>query len=142
MPPSVGQVWLYHNYYPEPDNNQNFLPKFIVILGIHADGDVVCRVLTSKSTGRNEAPSCFHGNPYPGFYIGIPEPKGHLCKPTWLDLREHDDYDQGVFLDLVNRGELTFHINLDDNSLPQILDCAANADDTTKRQANCIKNAR
>lgn len=41
-------------------------------------------LLTSRAYGRREDPPCFHGAPYPGYFLGIPG-QG-LALRTWVDL--------------------------------------------------------
>ena len=54
-------------------------------LAVLPGGDLVGRDLTSRAHGRPVAPPCYHGDPYPGFYLGILG--GQLQRESWLDLR-------------------------------------------------------
>lgn len=40
---------------------------------------------------RPRTPPCYHGDPYPAFYLGVPG--GPLQNESWLDLRPLDDFD-------------------------------------------------
>jgi hypothetical protein len=64
----------------------------------------VVRVLTSRPHGRPVEPPCYHGDPYPGFYLGILG--GPLQRGSWVDLRALDDVDANDANNEKMRGEL------------------------------------
>lgn len=133
----AGEVWSYDAYYLDGDE---FKRKYLLALFVAASGDVVHRLLTSRQHGRPMDPSCFHGMPYPGFYLGILG--NELGKESWLDLRECDDMDSYEFAKLFREGVLKHIGTLKSDQFRDALDCAANADDTTRRQRSAILDAK
>jgi hypothetical protein len=114
------------------------LGKFLVVLALPAGGDVVFRVLTSRHA-HVRPPGCHHGVPYPGFSLGVPG--GELDRPTWVDLREQDDYDGDVFRGRLARGVIRPVMDLESGVLRELLGCAASADDTTRQQGRHMRDA-
>lgn len=49
--PAVGEIWRHAQFYPDPDTGE-LLPKFLLVLAVRGDGDVVYRLLTSRAHGR------------------------------------------------------------------------------------------
>jgi hypothetical protein len=90
---NIGDVWRHSDYYKDKDTGKP-LPKYLLVLSVRTDGDIVYRLLTSRQNSRPTDPVCYHGTPYPGYYLGIPMPSGLLNSETWLDLRElSEDFD-------------------------------------------------
>ena len=140
--PAVGEIWRHAHFYPDPDTGE-LLPKFLLVLAVRGDGDVVYRLLTSRAHGRPTIPPCNHNPPYPSFFLGVITPGGQLPLDTWLDLREvEDDYDALEFAEDAGKGVLTFVDNLPLHVLCAALACAAYAPDTLKRQKNSIMDAK
>lgn len=140
--PVVGEIWRHARFYPDPDTGE-LLPKFLLVLAVRGDEDVVYRLLTSRAHGRPMIPPCNHNPPYPSFFLGVITPGGQLPLDTWLDLREiEDDYDAREFADDVDVGVLTFVERLPLPVLCAALACAAYAPDTLKRQKNSIMDAK
>lgn len=111
--------------------------KYLVILSLPPGDDVVFRVLTSRHA--NLRPSgCFHGVPYPGFALGVLG--GQLTKPTWVDLREQDDYDADVFRGRLAKGAIAPVMQLGPPVIRELMACATGAADTTRRQARHIQD--
>lgn len=133
----AGQIYVDHQFYPHPETGE-LLPKYFVVLAVDQYGDVVARLLTSRSTGRPIAPRCHHGDPYPGFYLGI------LCaalpKPSWLDLRALEEFDRAKLTGRMQNGIIELTHVLDADILAEALSCAAAADDTTIRQERAIRD--
>lgn len=140
---NVGEVWRHACFYQNAESGE-FLPKYMVVLAIRNDGDVIFRLLTSQSGQRQAHPSCYHGAPYPYYYLGIITPNGpHLNRETWLDLREQEeDFDARDFEKLVANGTLTLVHQFSHEVVCPLLACAAHAPDTTARQARLITNVR
>lgn len=133
----AGEVWSYDAYYLDGDE---FKRKYLLALFVGAAGDIVYRLLTSRQNGRPMDPCCFHGMPYPGFYLGV---LGNgLEKNSWLDLRECDDMDSHEFAKLFREGVLKQVGMLKVDQFRDALNCAANADDTTKRQRHSILDSK
>src|SRR5437588_10015330 len=105
--PNPGEIWRDREYYPDP-NTGEFLPKFLLVMGVRAtDGDVFYKLLTSRAHGRPQDPVCYHGIPYPGYFLGI------LTSPllslnTWIDLRESEEYDRRDFERAHQTGRLAY----------------------------------
>lgn len=133
-----GQIYRHSHFYTGNDGSPR--PKFFLILAIGQDGDVINRLLTSGSTGtiRPEQPPCFHGDPYPGFFLGVLG--GRLGTKSWLDLRGLDDFDADLLALGIRRGNLTLETTLTGTVFRDALLCAAAANDTSRRQENAIRN--
>jgi hypothetical protein len=82
---------------------------------------VIHRLLTSRRSGRPETPPCYHGDPYPGYYLGVPD--APLTLPTWVDLRATDDYDSRDWDADVADGTLQLIMNLPLPVLCAVLAC-------------------
>jgi len=77
--------------------------------------------------------------PYSGFPLGAPG--GELSWPTWVDLRQQDDYDSDVFRGRMVKNIIRSVLQLAPGQLRDLLECAANADDTTPNQGRKIRDA-
>lgn len=133
----VGEVWSHDAYYLDGDV---FRKKYLLALALHPDGDVVYRLLTSRPHNRPTDPACFHGLPYPAYYLGVLG-RG-LDKESWLDLRECEDLDSYEFSKLYREGVLQQVGALTKVQLCEALACASNADDTTGRQRRAMLDSR
>ena len=140
--PAVGEVWKHLDFYTDGETGEP-LPKYLLILAIRPDGDIVHRLLTSRPYNRLEDPACSHDEDRPGYYFGVLQPLGELRKKTWLDLRElSDDYDKRDFDTFTKNAVLTLVHAIPVASLCPALSCAAYAPDTTRKQKDYIMNAR
>jgi len=133
-----GQIYRHDHFYR--DAAGHWQTKYLLVLTGTPDGDVVFRLLTSRAHGRPEQPPCYHGNPYPSFYLG--HLGGALTAKSWLDLRRHDDYDGISFAADLIAGDLLPVATLPQETLCQALNCAASADDTTRQQERLIRDQR
>lgn len=131
-----GQIFRHTRYYRDDSGWQT---KYLLVLTGTAD-NLVYRLLTSRAHGRPEQPPCYHGNPYPSFFLGIIG--GALGAKSWLDLRQQDDYDRQTFAAHIAEGFLTLETALAQAQLCAVLDCAANADDTTRQQSRLMRDER
>jgi hypothetical protein len=131
-----GRIYRHEQFYLDRDTGL-LKTKYFLVLAVEASGDFVARLLTSRAYGRPEDPPCFHGTPYPGFFLGIPG-QG-LGVRTWLDLRPLEDFDRLDFQRLVARGLISEVLDLPTTILLDVLDCAARADDTTRNQERAIR---
>lgn len=121
--------------------NGELLPKFLLALAPTRGGDVVFRVLTSQHAElRPEAPPCHHGNPYPGFYLGVLDPSVGLGKKSWLDLRGLEDADGIELAKLLDAGIVAAVGELALATLRAAMECAAGAEDTTQAQERAIRD--
>ncbi|WP_139174719.1 hypothetical protein [Janthinobacterium lividum] len=139
--PALGEVWKHSHFYRDA-NTGEMLPKYLLILAVRPDGDLVYRLLTSQAHQRPHAPACDKDGVHPGYYLGTPMPMGVLCKPTWLDLREIEDFDARDFALLTKQNVLTLVHTFHKSILYPALECAAYAPDTTPRQSKYIMTAR
>lgn len=114
-------------------------PKYLIVLATPAGSDVIVRLLTSRSHGRPEVPPCYHGKPYGGYFVGILDKP--LTQKSWIDLRYLDDLDPGDFRQGETAGRLAQVGQLSNELLRDIVLCVAAADDTTKRQERCLRDA-
>jgi hypothetical protein len=114
--------------------------KYLAVLAPTRGGDVVLRLLTSKPHGRPEVPPCYHGLPYPGFYLGMLGPP--LGRQSWLDLRALEDADSQTLQAKLKTGAITVEHQLPSALLSAVLDCVAAADDTTSAQESALRDQR
>lgn len=133
-----GEIYRHNDFYADSQSGE-LKSKYLLVLAIMRGGDIVYRLLTSRQHGRPESPPCFHGDPYRGFYLGIPG--APLDKKTWLDLGRQGDYDDASFASRLREGRITFVMQLPDRLLCDALECAAASDDTTTAQTRAIQDA-
>lgn len=140
LPPGVrpGQVVRHARYYR--DQEGAWKVRYLLVLAGTPGGDVIYRLLISRAYGRARSPRCIHGVPYPGFYLGL---LGRPLKTqSWLNLQQADDYDGLAFLAGLRDGVIEPVVTLSVPLLCSVLDCAANANDTTRQQEGCIRDVR
>lgn len=131
---------LHHERFYADKASGVLKPKFLLVLAATRGGDVVIRLLTSQQHGRPERPPCYHGLPYPGFYLGMIDPARGLGRKSWLDLRGLDDADGVELGKAMADGMVTVVTALDEATIRGALECAAAADDTTQAQARAIRD--
>lgn len=135
----IGEIYRDEHFYTDEQTGQ-LKPKFLLLLALPAKGDIVARLITSKyESFRQEDPRCQHGAPYPGFYLGIPG--APLGRKSWVDLRPFDDLDTDSFRQRMAKQIIRLVRRIEDPLLRQILECAANAEDTTRQQEKHIRDA-
>ena len=131
-----GEIYRYAEFYVTGAGE--LASKYLLVLATPAGSDVVVRLLTSRAHGRPEAPPCYHGKPYGGYFVGI------LGKPlvqkSWVDLRYLDDLDPEDFRQFEAAGRLSQVAQLPNELLREIVLCVAGADDTTKQQERCLRD--
>lgn len=130
-----GEIYKHEAFYRDAETGQP-LPKYLVVLARTPAKDIVARLLTSRSHGRPENPRCFHGAPYPGFYLGVLG--GPLSAKSWVDLRPLEDIDPLEFERRKNKGTISFVTTVARPTNVELLDCVARADDTTRLQEKAI----
>lgn len=126
----MGQVY-YHTKYCKKDGRDH--PKYMLIMALDHH-EILYRVLTTSSTGRVETPACCHDDPYPSFYVGVIGPP--LTKRSWIDLQQTMDADRQDFENAVSASTINFVLDIDTKLLLDIIDCTANAQDTSRRQSS------
>ncbi len=132
----AGEIYRIENFYVDTASGQA-LPKYLMVLALPVGGDIVARLLTSRhAPERPEAPPCHHGDPYAGFYLGIPGDP--LTSKTWLDLRAFDDIEVNRFQQQLQQGGATRVATVSAATLRAALECAAAANDTTRQQTRHI----
>ena len=136
--PLPGEIYRHDHFYQNEQGGWG--AKYLVVLAFTPGRDVIHRTLTSRRNGRPEAPPCYHGDPYPGYYLGVPG--ALLTLATLVDLRAMDDYDSDDFETEIANGTLQFIMTLPLPVLCAVLACAANADDTTKQQNQALLNQK
>lgn len=137
---SPGTVLHHSRFYLDKATGE-YKPKFLVLLAPLRGGDWVVRLLTSQHADvRPEQPPCHHGDPYPGFYLGVLDPANGLGRKSWLDLRGLDDADVADIACLLDAGILIVATSLSVELLKPALACAANADDTTRAQEQALRD--
>jgi hypothetical protein len=65
-----GRIFRHEQFYLDRDTGL-LRPKYFLVLAVQSSGDCVARLLTSRAHGRPEDPPCFHGTPYPGFFLDV-----------------------------------------------------------------------
>jgi len=123
----AGQIYRHNDFYLSSETGQ-LEPKYFVVLAFNPAGDVVARLLTSRAHGRPENPPCYHGDPYPGFYLGVLSPP--LGTKSWVDLRGLEDFDVSTLRRKQEIKTVVLVTSLAANIFATLLQCAANADDT------------
>ncbi|TXG79842.1 MAG: hypothetical protein E6R11_02000 [Rhodocyclaceae bacterium] len=138
MPARIGHIYRDDAFYADPSTGE-LKQKYFLVLAAPRRGDVVARLLTSRYANlRPENPPCFHGDPYPGYYLGVlGEPLG---AKSWLDLRPLDDLDRWDFARHEERGRLHEIMALPAAQLRDAMECTAGADDTTRAQEQLIRD--
>lgn len=133
-----GEIYKHAQFYPNAETGE-LLPKFFLVLALTPADDIVARLLTSRPHGRRETPPCSHGDPYPSYYIGVIG--APLDKKSWLDLRKFDDLDSATINGNTKRGLVTHVATVAGQVLFDLMECAANAEDTTTQQSRYILDA-
>jgi hypothetical protein len=134
---SPGEIHYERSFYVDPDTGE-YRGKYILILAKLPGGDFVARLLTSRQHGRPKNPPCYHGDPYPGFYLGVIG--GQLGADSWLDLRALEDFDGRDLARHSESGSLNRVAELDPVLFRQAADCVARANDTTRLQERAIRD--
>ena len=133
---NIGEVYLHADYYQNPDGNNE---KFLVILASCPAGDYIYKLLTSRENGRPRNPACYHGDPYPSYFLDTLG--GIMRRESWVDLRAADDYDSYHFRSRVDDGIITLIGQIPHDELLALLECVAGSDDVTLRQERSIRDA-
>ncbi len=133
---SPGEIFRHETFYA--DAQGNLQPKFLVVLAFTPSRDLVFRLLTSRQRDRRRDPPCFHGDPLPGYFVGILG--GILDAESWVDLRPSEDYDGLSFEAERRNGTLRRIAALPQEMTRLVLDCAAQAPDTTNQQSRAIRD--
>lgn len=132
--PLPGEIYRHDRFYR--NEQREWQAKYLVVLAFTPGRDVIHRTLTSRQNGRPEAPPCYHGDPYPGYFLGMPGDP--MTRSTWVDLRAMDDYDSNEFGTDIADGTLQLIITLPLPVICAVLSCAANAEDTTRQQHQAL----
>jgi hypothetical protein len=130
-----GDIYRHEKFYLNRETGE-FQAKFFLVLALTPSDDIIARLLTSRAHGRREHPPCFHGDPYPSYYLG--ELGAPLTKKSWLDLRKFDELDRSVIDRNFKKKLVTHVINISGQTLFDMMECAANAEDTTAFQCRHI----
>jgi hypothetical protein len=132
-----GEVHHHRHFYVDPVAGE-YRGKYLLTLAVLPGGDLAVRLLTSRPHGRPTDPPCYHGDPYPGFYLGILG--GQLQRESWVDLRSMNDFDAVKVEREATRGDLTFVTTLEPALFRSSLECVAAANDTTRAQERAIRD--
>jgi len=134
----VGDICCHDDFYRDPTGQ--LCRKYFLVLARTEQGDVVVRLLTSRYREfRPVDPPCHHGDPYPGFFLGVLG--GPLMRDSWLDLRSFDDLDVDAVAIGLRKNLIRPVMRLDPALLRAAMECAASADDTTRQQELRIRDA-
>ncbi len=132
-----GDICRHERFYRNAETGR-FKTKYLLCLARTPAGDFVARLLTSRVHGRPEQPRCYHGYPYPSFYLGVPG--NPLTARTWLDLRHLEDLDEFEVARKERERVLTRMMTLDREALAAAIACVAGADDTTRYQEQALRD--
>jgi hypothetical protein len=132
-----GDIYEVPAFYADPLTGE-LRTKYVLILAAFRDRDLVARLLTSRAHGRPEHPRCFHGHPYPGFFLGVPGRS--LEMPTWIDLRALDDIDRNEFALRIKR-DVRIAGSVPRDLLIEAMECVAASDDTTRGQERALRDS-
>lgn len=136
MTPRAGCIYRHDAFYLSRANGKP-RPKYLLVLAVSKGGDVVARLLTSRHAAqRPTSPPCFHGDPWPGFFLGVLG--GNLVSSSWLDLRPLEDFRAEDFTVNLRLGTLRKVTELPARLLRSAMACVAAANDTTQQQAQDI----
>jgi hypothetical protein len=134
--PEPGHIWRDNCYYLEPQTGA-CKPKYVLVLAVAADGDLVTAVLTSRPNGLTDTPACCLGPPRAGYYVGAPG--GVLTRPTWTDFNSLQDVDKADFVRWCRQGRLSqIPRGLPASAFCGALRCLLGFDDLTKRQGRLL----
>jgi hypothetical protein len=137
--PVPGEIYRDDAFYLNSETRQP-MPKYLVVLGSNRAGDIVFRLLTSRQGGRPENPPCYHGDPYPGYFLGVlGQP---LAQKSWVDLHGQDDYDAQTFAQYLAGGRVTLILVMSRLQICAVLDCSSRAMDTTTQQASTMLDSK
>lgn len=132
-----GEIYAHEQFYISPESGR-YERKYILILAFSRAGDIVGRLLTSRTHGRPRNPPCFHGNPYPGYFLGaLGAP---LTAESWLDLRSMGELDIDEFQRDCRNGLARRVQVMDQMMFLAALECTAGAEDTTRAQEQAIRD--
>ena len=131
-----GEIYRDNAFYISPAGELK--PKYLLVLAAPAGRDVVVRLLTSRQHGRPEEPPCFHGDPYAGFYLGVPG--GELNRKTWVDLRALQDLDPIACRGRQEKGLMVRVMQLNAGTTARAIECVAGAQDTTREQESLLRD--
>lgn len=131
-----GDIFRDDAFYVAPTGELK--AKYVLVLATPAECDVIVRLLTSRQHGRPEDPPCFHGDPYAGYYLGVPG--GELNRETWVDLRAQDDLDTISCRGRQERGLMVRVLQRDPITTARVVECVAGADDTTREQESRLRD--
>lgn len=132
-----GDIYRHDRFYRDPVTGE-IRAKYLILLAPVRSGDWVARLLTSRQNMRPRDPPCFHGDPYPGYFLGVP--RLPLTLETWVDLRELNDVDSTDALSLLRQGILRQIGRLPGAQLTEVIKCAAGALDTTVQQERALRD--
>ena len=132
-----GEIHFRRDFYSDRETGE-LRGKYLLALALLPGGDIVFRLLTSRQHGRPMTPPCYHGDPYPSFFMGVPG--APLTRNTWVDLRHCDDYDGASASGDRARGNLLWVATLNSAALRPTLECVAAANDTTRIQERAIRD--
>lgn len=132
-----GEIYRHDQFYRDSTTGE-LKPKYLVLLAPTPSNDWVARLLTSRANMRLEMPRCSLQYPYPGYFLGVPGMA--LPLKTWVDLRWMPDSDSLDAERLVRLGILQMVMELPKHTMASLLECVANADDTTRQQEKALRD--
>jgi len=132
-----GDIYRHDRFYVDSTTGE-VRPKYLLFMAPTRSGDWVVRLLTSRAHARPRQPPCFHGDPYPGYFLGAPGPP--IERDTWIDLRGCSDVDVDEARVLIAKGVMHNVSRVESAQFRPALECAAGAADTTRHQEQAIRD--
>ncbi len=130
-----GEIYRHSGFYVDRETGE-LRSKYLLLLAATRSADWVARLLTSRENGRPRVPPCYHGDPYPGFFLGV---LGHpLNVDSWVDLRYMQDIDSDKATARIADGVFVKVGSIGDDMLCRVLECVAAAPDTTIAQERAL----
>lgn len=112
--------------------------KLLVVLAIEGGICLVART-TSQPQRKSRSYGCHHEDAQPNFYL--PLEARIFPKDTWLCLDYLTELQADAMQASVNAGQIKSRTRITPGVLREMLDCAANADDTSQTQALMLRKA-
>lgn len=130
-----GHIYHFSDFLFKNGESKN---KYLLLLAVSRSDDYIFRLLTSRPHGRPTDPPCYHGNPYPSFYLDTVG--GIMPKVSWLDLGKQDDFDKSDFDSMLSTGQISLIGPVSKPLFCAVLGCVADADDTTFAQEQALRD--
>lgn len=132
--PQPGDVYHFPDYvFPDGSSRD----KFIVLLAVTRASDWIVVRTTSRQNGRPTHPPCYHGYPYPGYFVELAD--GLFRLPTWIALDRFDALDSKAFAARAKSRHVELKGRLGRSLFAGLLRCCVQSDDVTVLQDQAMR---